>query len=215
VPEQAEKKGYRQLFVERMKREGRGKEWFRLLKEEMAATGKQHGAIVTVVMRKMGYVSADDEREREARYLDGLKTSAVLDEVKGLIGAMKEDVVLEFEAAVATLPDTATAQAEIDWIRAHPAMARMNRTQDRISNVLITAEDILSPPHGPAPSKGAVYALQHWANHPTEFFKNLLSEQKKATDSGGPNGTIGGDDLSEVERLLIEVGGASATATQA
>lgn len=83
---------------------------------------------------------------------------------------------------VASLPDSATPASELDWIRNHPAMGRLDRVKDRTKDtrVILDVSDI-HPVHGDAPSKAAVSMLQHWCNNPSEFYKNLLTEQKKAT----------------------------------
>lgn len=83
---------------------------------------------------------------------------------------------------VASLPDSATPASELDWIRNHPAMGRLDRVKDRTkeTRVILEVSDI-HPVHGDAPSKAAVSMLQHWCNNPSEFYKNLLTEQKKAT----------------------------------
>lgn len=83
---------------------------------------------------------------------------------------------------VAKLPASANPSSELEWIRNHPAMGRLDRIRDRDKNtrVILEIEDI-HPVHGEAPSKAAVSMLQHWCNRPDEFYKNLLAEQKKAT----------------------------------
>ena len=83
---------------------------------------------------------------------------------------------------VASLPDNATPASELDWIRNHPAMGRLDRMKDRKADtrVILEVSDI-HPVHGDAPSKAAVSMLQHWCNNPSDFYKNLLTEQKKAT----------------------------------
>ena len=84
--------------------------------------------------------------------------------------------------AVNVLPDSASPSAELNWIRNHPAMSRLDRIKDRTktTRIILEVSDI-TPTHGTAPSKAAVSMLQHWCNRPDEFYKNLLAEQKKAT----------------------------------
>lgn len=89
---------------------------------------------------------------------------------------------LKWLKAVNDLPDQASPSAELNWIRNHPAMSRMDRIEDRTktTRIILDVSDI-TPTHGQAPSKAAVSMLQHWCNRPDEFYKNLLAEQKKAT----------------------------------
>lgn len=196
----------RKLFVERMKRDGRGDEWHAVVKKLMADTGKQFGSVVWEAMRQMGYEGPDRERELHAEHLKNLDRSAQerrrLEERTEII---QERIVESFDEAMRMLPDTASPADEIDWIRAHPAMARKSRITKGDDHVMISAEDILMPPHGRAPSKSAASALQHWANHPIEFFKLLLTEHKKKTDGDGSGKMETEEDLDEVERLLKEV----------
>ena len=83
---------------------------------------------------------------------------------------------------VAALPDSASPASELDWIRNHPAMGRLDRIENRTSDtrVILEVSDI-HPVHGDAPSKAAVSMLQHWCNNPSEFYRNMLTEQRKAT----------------------------------
>ena len=120
---------------------------------------------------------------------------------------MREETrVLDLEEAVKTLPDKAPIQDEIDWIRSHPAMVRKARLKDAEENVLIDSNDILRPPHGRAPSKSAVYALQHWCNVPNKFFEMILSEHKKITeDSAQAKAAAKDTGIDEIESMLASV----------
>lgn len=202
------------LFVERLKREGREKEWFDTLRRIKDEEGLLFGQASPKAMRELGYESVEKERNMEKFRLRNLHKEAEQIEAEEQQQKFSEQVrVKDFEAAVATLPDTATAQSELDWIRSHPAMGRRARSKQKTQDIVLSIDDVLNPPHGKAPSKSAVYALQHWANQPTEFFKSLLSEQKKQTEDGGHSGQQRGGDagLEEVENLLREISGGSIT----
>ena len=94
-------------------------------------------------------------------------------------------------SAVNALPDQASPSAELNWIRNHPAMSRLDRIKDRTKTTRIILEvGDISPTHGTAPSKAAVSMLQHWCNRPDEFYKNLLAEQKKATKVDSDGGIV-------------------------
>jgi hypothetical protein len=84
-----------------------------------------------------------------------------------------------FEEMVAKLPANADPIVEMNWIKSHPAMTRKARAKNN-DKILINEDDILNSSSGPAPSRAAAQQLQHWANSPDQFFKDILSETKKA-----------------------------------
>lgn len=203
----------RQLFVERMKRSGREKEWYDRIREAQEKTGKTFNQVAGSVMKDMGYEGPVKERGIHLEYMRTRhKSSAKLETEAKVAEIAAERLIEDFESAVASLPDTASAEVELNWIRGHPAMSRKHRTRDKTKDILVTVEDVVGTPrYARAPSKSAVNALQHWCNYPTEFHKALVSEQKKQTEQSGPGGRAsGGDDFSEVERLLMEVRGGAA-----
>lgn len=203
------------MFVERMRREGREQEWYSTVKAVRAdreARGDSAGFSQSTweAMRKLGYEGPKQERALYEEYLKREAMGKLRAQIKAEQDEIREEQKAEnFEQAVKMLPDHAPTKVEIDWIRAHPAMARRARAKNNIDPVLIDVDDILCPPHGRAPSKSAVHQLQHWANSPNEFFKQLLAEQKKATGDEAAAKVVE-DDLSEVEQLLKTVRAGSA-----
>jgi hypothetical protein len=183
-------------FRARMIREGRGDELKAQIHAERRsreAAGKSPDSMMAevCVARRMGYVNRADEWRIHMESGGG--------------EVLKET----FEDAVAGLPDKAPAQANLDWIQSHPAMSRKARMKNNLESVLISPGDILHAPHGKAPSKAAVYALQHWANNPSEFFKQMLGEQKKRAESDEGSTVEEADPgIAEVEALLRQVTGA-------
>ena len=207
----AKRSSVRRLFVERMKREGRGKEWSTVIKQVMKDTGKRYSQAIWEAMRKMGYMGPEKEHQLHAEFqANGQKTKLQrqIDEERQQI---REELMTEnFEQAVNALPDKAPITVEIDWIIAHPAMARWVRNSDKTENILITPEDILFPPHGPAPSKAAVVALQHWVNFPQQFFKEILDEQiKHSANVRTRQDEQDNDAMEEIEKLLKQIGSGS------
>jgi len=210
-----------QKFYERLRREGRYHHWGPLVKRLSAENGKSQGQNKWEAARQLGYTTAEDEHRLHQAWLDQCEADKkaaaekVVEEAKARILAEQAETEAaklaahNFVSACAGLPDEAPVPIEIKWIRAHPAMSRRDRDPDA-SAILVTPDDILTPPHGPAPSKSAVAQLQHWVNDPREFFKALLSEHKKIT---GDTGTVKAEedmDLAEVQRLLKEVCGGGA-----
>jgi hypothetical protein len=207
-----------QKFWERMKREGRKPLWAPTLKKIMTGPPEmKYGAAKWEAARQLGYEGPENEHRLHAEFLSGEARKVEEEKAANIAAAevkLREEQRLRdeatadarnFEAACAKLPDKAPVAAEIDWVRAHPAMSRQDRMPGGIGHVLITPDDIESPPHGCAPSKGAVAMLQHYANNPREFFKTLLSEQKKITGETGQAKQDEDVEMAEVERLLKEV----------
>jgi hypothetical protein len=104
-----------------------------------------------------------------------------------------------FEAALALLPDVASGNVEIDWIRSHPAMSRQGR--ENTSPIMLNSVDIAT-----SPSKSAAIALQHWVNNQNDFFRMVLSEQKKSPEVSARDIEREEDpSLEEAERLLKQL----------
>lgn len=204
--EKTEKKaGPRKLFLQRMKREGREKDWFATLKRVMAETGKQFTPASWVAMREMGYVDAATERKLLSDYEANLHHTALRNQIKKEQDIIREERVIEdFEDAVRMLPDDAPDSVVRDWIAGHPAMARLSRQKDKTKAVMITASDLLQAPHGKAPSKSAAHALQHWANCPHEFWKEML-RRKTVDDVASVEAEAADTTIGDAKRLLAEV----------
>lgn len=198
-----------QLFLARIRREGRWREWADTLERLMKETGKPYGYVRPRAMRELGYLGADQERNLALLYeQEGYVSpiTEVISEEQKIRQAEKR--VTDYEEAIATLPDHCPASMVMDWVAAHPAMSRLARNPDKTKVVLISADDILRAPHGKAPSKEAARTLQHWANCPHEFYKQRLSEQKKAKSGEDASSRIEMDeDIGKIEQLLREVEG--------
>ena len=194
----------RSIFVKRMHREGRDKEWYEKIRENTPPGGGVFSQISYKVMALMGYEGPEKEREIHEAYL-----AAEAKKLKPTAQVKREEKeekrkISDFEEAVAGLPDKAPVQDEMDWIRQHPAMSRKSRMTDKTKDILVEAEDL-----GGCPSKSAAYMLQHWCNAPHEFYKQLLSEHKKMTEADAAKAAAMKDvGLDEVQRLLDQVKGA-------
>jgi hypothetical protein len=118
----------------------------------------------------------------------------------------------DYDKAIASLPDRASAAAEIDWIRNHEAMTRLDRIADRTkaTRIIITADDIAKAQHGPAPSRAAVNELQHWCNRPEDFYKMILTEKKKQS-AGSQSEILGPEttqEIKDIDAILMALDGA-------
>lgn len=196
----------RRLFVARMIRSGREQEWYATVKKLQAETGKQFGAISMQAMQAMGYEGPDREREIDAAWQAEERAKLKTPLQVQLAEIRAERVIETFEQALASLPDHAAVQDEMDWVRAHPAMFRKSRNTDKTKDILITLNDILHAGCGPAPSRSAVVTLQHWCNCPHEFFKGMLSEHKKITEEEAKKNNAQRDvGIGDIERLINEV----------
>ena len=125
----------RKLFVERMKREGKGKEWNTVIKQVMENTGKRYGQAIWEAMqdgihraRKGTSTSCGVAGERAE-----VQAPRQIDEERRQI---TEELTTEnFERALRTLPNKAPVSVEIDWlclIQQWPA-GRVRRTRLRTS----------------------------------------------------------------------------------
>lgn len=101
----------------------------------------------------------------------------------------------DLEEVIAKLPVAATIQEDLNWVHSHPAMRRKSLDASGKA-VVITPDDVLNPPHGPAPSQSAVNMLHHWANHPAVFYQQMISEHKKKTST-----SVGGAAEIEIRNL--------------
>lgn len=111
----------------------------------------------------------------------------------------------------------ATLDDDLRWIYLHCAMQRKSVTDDPSKRIMITADDILNPGHGEAPSRGAAIMLQEHVNNPPAFYEMYMKHTKgqKAVDTSGvPGGSEYSDDVGIEEcrklhkiALGIEEGG--------
>jgi len=122
-----------------------------------------------------------EEREALAQWLTQIQDNANQEAASERSRRFREKKRNQpFEDAIADLPATASPSVEMDWVKSHPAMTRKDRQKNATDKILITPSDILDAPNGKCPSRSAAQMLQHYANKPDAFFKELLSETKKA-----------------------------------
>lgn len=118
-----------------------------------------------------------------------------------------------YEEAIASLPTQASHAVEIEWVRTHPKMSELDRMSDRTkaTHLVVDHRDILKTIAGPAPSRAAVAMLQHYCNRPEDFYKQIISEQKKAVSKDGGASESDPDSIPEIkdiDRLLMTLEGA-------
>lgn len=189
------------LFLERMKREGRGKEWYDRVREKSAGRKGVYGAVSREVMRDMGFVSAAREEELARLYEDSKQTEpAYQRSVEGVRRKALDDELRPIEDVLRELPLRANSRTELDWVRTHPKMRAGATTAANTGTprtpLKITTEDVKNPCNGKAPSQYAVTMLMVWVNKADEFFEKMLSKSKATIESGGdedsPAGAKGG-----------------------
>lgn len=183
----------RARFAERARLAGREAEWRGHIKDGL----KEFGNISQATDHAIAMMSD--------LFDTPLSESAVLAE---LAKNKPDDSVVDAkrEKAENSLPDSAPEAEEWEWIRNHPAMSLRRRGQKASREVELTVNDILRAPHGPAPSRSAVYQLEHFANHPQEFFKAALAKGKQKVDAKGKEPEKDVDlGLPDVRRLLEQI----------
>lgn len=193
------------LFHARMIREGRDKEYHAKLKAVMEQ-GINYGTASWRVKMEMGYAGPAGEKKLAAEHAQTLHlSSAQVAQAKEKVVVQQQRALSAFERAVAGLPNTATRDSEIEWLRAHAAMTRMNLSPDG-KRVFITIDDLLHAAHGPCPSKAAATQLAHWVNQPDKFFEMILSVDKKRGESDPEDeGVVKDLGIADVERLIREI----------
>lgn len=119
-----------------------------------------------------------------------------------------------FEAAIVALPVVADRNAELDWVRRHPAMNRLDRmSKDDLEStggkVIISVADITRPPHGQCPSQGAARDLQHWSNRPEDFYNKILAIDRRTgnskKDEEAETKVTSDPGIEDVEKMLAEL----------
>lgn len=205
----------RGLFFQRLKREGRFKAFQQAHSRIIEETGKTRFQTMQRAMVEFGYEGPKREHELYEEYVVNNSKRNAVEERRIVQASINEErMVEEFDEAIRMLPSNAPAEDEMAWIRSHPAMCRRSRQKDKTKDVIVTAHDVLYSTSGRAPSQAAAYALQHWCNCPHEFFKQVLTEDKKKTGEAEAAKPIEiEEDLQEVERLLKYVKGASSQVT--
>jgi len=203
--------------MKRLEREGGGRlEEYKRRCDEAVRDGVPRETAHKDVATEMGRYSAAQERKLYCAWLAEqyvMKEKSDSADLQRVQRTIKEEE--EYIAALKNLPDTADPEAELRWIRSHPAMTTMDRRRGKKNGdaaVLITAKDV-NRVHGVAPSKAAVNALQNWVNRPDKFYEMMMSEQKKVPTTKGRPRVIAGmgssaghtsddDDLTEIDSLL-------------
>jgi hypothetical protein len=154
---------------------GKRQEWRKINREiAKAHPEKTVSQVANEARRRMGYIGTKDER---IKYIDWIEQKKLAQDNNR--ASRERGRVREFEAALELLPDSCDPSDSVQWVQAHPAMSRKGRMKEKDAVVMLSAEDILCPPHGRAPSRYAATALQTWVNHPSDFFRLILNEHKK------------------------------------
>lgn len=193
------------LFVDRLTREGRAKEWQETLATVQRETGKRFSQAKPEAMRRCGYKGPDHERGLHDAWLMSQKAEQAAEieqRVEQRVGEVEDS--RSFEDALKHLPLSADSAVENEWVLAHPALSRKTRSKNADEPVVITSADLLEANHGRCPSAAAANKLVHWANNPAKVFENLAIVMKKSdgADSARNDGYIEDPGIEEIERLL-------------
>jgi hypothetical protein len=176
----------KRLFAERMRREGKDREWKACIKKIQTEQNLQYSQAYVKAMPLMGYEGPERERQHEREWIQGM----------------------DVERAMCYLPPMSTPEVENNWVLAHPALNRKQMSDD--GKVKIAAWDLFFAPHGRCPSMRAANKLIAWANDSKEMRANLAAGVKKSETNDGSKTakeaeTLEDDGLEELKRLLGEV----------
>lgn len=194
------------MFAQRMRRLGQHKEFLDRVKYIKEQDKLKLYEARRMAMYEFGFKDSATERKLYELY-QSEKQKDVEEELRKLASTElpPTQVQIDYDAAFNLLPNTAPAMTEIEWVRSHPAMSRLDRTPDG-SRVVLTVDDIICPPNGKAPSKSAVNSLAHWANDPGGFQKALIgTERKKAADSEADKPIVVDSGVEEIQRYLEQL----------
>lgn len=191
------------LFMARLAREMRLHEYM-IERRKRIKNGQDTTQIDRELKEKFGYLGQLGEREAYMDELNGHTLTVKASKAEQTARSREKLRNRPFEAAFAKLPDKASVEVEVDWVRSHPAMARKARISRRANatgeTILIDEKDLLSAPHGPCPSKGAAIMLQNWVNQPDKFVITILAEQKKGL-AGDKNANKSGEEDESNEHI--------------
>lgn len=200
------------LFEARLKRIGTHDAFIARAKQYVANCRQKRGISYGKdrVKKKFGYDSIEAEMEAEDDRL--AKVQRDKEELFKRIGYSpdgNDPQQVRFEKEIATLPLEAPDADEVNWIRRHAAMVRLDNSDSAL--VRITLDDVFNTPAGVAPSQRAVYDLIHWSKNPTAFRNAVLSGQKKKMENR-PDETEDEkvdseyhDDLEKTKRILMKL----------
>lgn len=189
---------YHQLFVNRLDREGRGRDFFRRRSElyhsqEWDGTWKQTW---WPVAREFGFESKAKEVELYEKYMmEGARTK-MSEELKQL----KEELIEEQqEERIESIPDADTENLPVDiaWVYNHPAMLRPCDGK----------ADLKPSDYDNAPSKGAAGMLLYAMNNKRDFYKLVMAHLSKKDAAGETDKDMEDDlrDIKEIEAMLAQL----------
>lgn len=204
------------MFAERMQSEGKYETYMARI-EQLRLDGGGRRSSIYRAMREFGYKNSRQERFLHAQLVNRGRLTERMQQgrIKGkkYRKQMKHATIIE---EFNKLPDNAPNKVELAWVRSHPKMmqamlARLEETEELPADpIQLTVDDIINSSNGMCPSKSAFTMLASWLKDPKEFQKQLLPEQRKASDNSGgkddeSNIAASDESLEDVERMLRSV----------
>lgn len=198
----------RELFTTRLAIEGK-LHLYRARIKKLCSEGKAPGLAEKQAKIEYGLMLNIEERQWYADFLR-MKKGSVAKEG----GLRREHERLDkqrnagFERALAKIPNATSPNEDLDWVSSHPLMSRhANLPGGATRNIRVKEEDVLTPPHGRAPSRFAANMLANWVNKPSDFMKMMLQEQKKTVSSKESNETASDEVSKSIDDILAAVTG--------
>lgn len=190
--------------MERIKSEDRKKEWDeRIIAERKANPTENVLNILRRVRDEFGFRGDREEKKLYAERVAITKeaTEAVFPKRETRYQTEKKSSA-DFSEALRNLPPSAPSNEEMAWIGRHPLLTERHRMRDKTVDLVVDAEAILNSVAGPAPSQFAANMLQHWVNNPSEYFKQVISEKKKAQEQEEKKEVKVNFTVSEIDAIL-------------
>ena len=174
----------RTLFIERMKREGRGAEWRRRYKE--AKKDHEWKPASDIVMKEMGFVSPQVEREIHERFLK-YGNSGIPEALEAVKAEKQQEDIIEIFGEYESTEDL---PEDVAFVFHNLHRARGDIEQWKVKP-------------GDAPSSGAWNMLVWAAANQTKFMDKVLSEQlKSGRDKEDTAMRDSGESIEQIKKML-------------
>lgn len=197
-------KSAHQNFIERLRSENRFQEWTAAL-EKLKQEDPDSSPLANFSKARTmcGYLGAQKEQELALqRKLESIEYKEKIKAKEREFRNAEKEAAREFNELIAQLPLTAANVDELSWVGAHPLMRGRHFMKDKTKDIIVDADSITESIAGPAPSQRAVNLLQHFVNNPSEYYKQMVSEMKKSSDSEKNRAAAKDHTVEEINAIL-------------
>ncbi len=194
---------HRKLFLDRMTREGRIKEFNNAVKALLAERGAESdwNRCSYEIMKRWGYTPESELALHNKRIDDHFKERYLDQRGEEKISMAEDQEDFDWDQTFAELPDEVKdLPADLAWIYGHPAMSPNRKPKRKDADIELTPKDSKG-----APSRGAINMLAHYVNRKPEFFKLILAHFSKKNASGKGVDSSANDEIPQDEQQIEEM----------